>query len=591
MWGHGVRSAKDSMTADALQSMYARIENCPKEHKALPETIYRHRHGVMTLKNHMDDELANAGGMYANKATKNPQAYGQPACGRSQSSCGSISGMIAKMGNGDIAGLAPSERNKVDTFSSRAIARLARNKEQKDEMAVVEKKTAEAESKEEPVKMGEMVAEIKEKAEMEAEDIVRTEEHVKRDVLGRPCPPGTYKLTADAIKPAMKELMQKKMATDDEQKPMEDGGAGLTPAPMFASLRETDAKASDALQKAVAVAANDAKPSNMERVDATKAEQAAKIVVEEPATAGGAAVDDAGATPTATGFEIGTLPLIALIGLAVLALLLIAGFVSWLMSRGKPAGEKPKGFIGKTVRSAGEAIGGVIGAAKKAVGSAVEGVVATGKSAVGGAVDVGSAALDVGEAAVGTVGKTAGALLEGDIAGAGRAAVSGVTDVARKTIDVGTTALGGVADVAGTAVGGVGEVAGAAVEGGAAALGGAKDIASGVFDVVTGADDSNNDNDDNSEPVVEEEEDSASVGVNDIEEAFGEASAGETTAPAADATEDVQARVNDLIAETAPLLDETEEISETPSDIAREGEAVMDAFADEARATADEEEQ
>jgi len=623
MWGHGVRSEKDSMLAQDMESMYSKLENCPADHKAVPAAIYRYRHGVMSLRDPMQDELANAGGMYADKAAKNPQTYGRPACGGSKSSCGSISSLIKHMDERQIAGLSPSERNKVDTFSSRAIARLARRKEQHDEMEVVDKKTVEAEAKAngEPVSMGEMVDEIQQKSQGEAEDIVRTEEYVKRDVLGRVCPPGTYKMSDAAMVPAMKEKMQQK---DEDEKPIDEAAAAMMPEPMFASLRQQQSEPDKKAPAAAAdksPAAPSSQANNLQRADESKASPAAaqKAVAKAQSSKAPAQISDAGAAPVAKGFEMGTLPLIALIGLAVLALLFIAGFVYYLINRGKKT-KKPKDFVGRTVANVGEGIGSVVDAGTKAVGSAVRGAVDTGRSAVGGALNVGQAALDVGESAVGTVGRTAGALLEGDIRGAGSAVTGGAADFARKTFDVGSAAVQGVADTAGSAIGGAADVASAAVEGGAGVVGSASDIAGSMVDVVTG-NESADDEDDEGEAmpsvtatrtvdmpsgvsaretvtVTPPTDEDTSLGVDDIEEAFADETpvadaqmdADQETADEApvEDTEDVQGRVEDLIRNTAPLLEETE-ASDTASDVARESEAVMDAFADEARAAEEQE--
>lgn len=539
---------------------------------AAPCDIYRSRNGIVMVKGGIDDDMANSGGMYVNKAAINAQTFGAPACGKAvggsgaSSSCGSISAMIAKLQDSEIAAMSPSERNRVDSFSSRSIARLARSKEQKDEAAAVEKTSAEAEKTKEPVKVAAMMDDLKKKSETEAADIVKTEEQVKRDFLGRPCPPGSYKQRSEAM-----AKQQLKVAGAELSLAI----PALMPQPMFASLRETDkqpagaaatvAGAADAGAAAGAAAGTAAAaPSNLARADekAASATEAGAV-----ASAQGVSTDNAGPSPIAEAFKLGPWAIAGLVLLSLLVLLAIAGVIYWLVGGGKEGA--PKGRIMRTVAAAGGLIGkgvtavtdtakGVFQAGKTALSKTAEGIVSAGEKTIDTAAGVAGGALDVGKSAIGTVAETGGALLRADLPGAAEALGGGLKATAQTAVGTVKEAVGDVADVAGSALRTVGEVGGAAVDAGAAVVGGATDLAKGavtgtvdVARAAVGADESSGDApaDASTSSADAGASDASSVGMADIDQAFD-------AAPAKDAaaTEDLQAKTADIVKEAEQAL-------------------------------------
>lgn len=552
-----------------------------------PCDIYRSRSGIMTLKGVTDDSMMSAGGMYATKASLNAQTFGAPACGATKSSCGTISELMAKMKDSEIASMSPSDRNAINTFSALSIARLSKAKEQKDQMDAVAATSDAAASEESAPKVGAMMDELAKKSSDESSAIVANETVVKRDFLGRPCAPGTY--NADMYRESYKKALSAGLDLSLNQ-----AAPSLAPTPLFASLRDsstmvktssgaaaTSPAAGTVAPSTAAVAGVDA---NMARVDEALATDAAASTAAAVVPAAGAVVatDNAGQTPFATLQNLSWPWIAGIVLLSLLAVLLIAGLIYWLVG----GNDKPKGVVGRAVAAASKTIGsgvdavksaakGILGAGEKALSSAAEGAVNTGESAFDAVKNTAGAALTAGSTALGTVGSTGGKLISGDLSGAGEELVEGVKDTANKTLDIAKTAGSGLVDTAGSVINSAGEVAGAAVDAGAAAVGGVADLAKGTVQGGVDVARAITDNDASSAESSQDESASASdasVGVDDINNAFA------ATEKAADATEELKARTEDIQNQAADILDNA---SDASADIQDAAEKVATALGDQ----------
>ena len=568
------------------KSMYSASDAGPCE-------IYRQRNGIMSLTGGLDDSLMSPGGMYVNKVAQNAQTFGAPACGASKSSCGSISEMMAKMQENEIAALSPSDRNSMNTFSALSIARLSKAKEQKDQAAAVSAATDAAVKAESAPKVGAMMDSLAEKASAEASDIVKSETVVKRDFLGRPCAPGTY--DADMYRESYKKMLRAGMDLS-----MTNAAPALTPTPMFASLRDSSAvtvtaQGTPAAAPAAAPAPGATTPSpaavasvdaNMARVSEALATDASAPAVVPAAAAAAASTDNAGQTPLAYVQSLSWPWIAGIIALSLLAVLMIAGLIYWLVG----SKDKPQGVVGRTVAAAGNTIGrgvdavkstvkGILGAGEKALTTVAEGTVNAGEKAFDTVKSTAGATLDAGATALGAVGATGGKLLSGDISGAGQELVQGVKDTATGTLDIAKTAGSGLVKTAGSVIDTATGVASAAVDAGSAAVGGVADLAKGtvqggvdVAKAITNADESASasDSEASSEPAAAAEESSdQSVGVDDINQAFAK------TEQPADATEDLKARTDELEQNAKDILNEASDASADVKDAADEVKAAM----------------
>ena len=586
--------------------------------------------GLVSMRSQRNVDLEMS--MRARQSPKSKAAQAPP----SDSSRASISAMMAHADEADFEKMAPSERNKIGMYSSRAIARLSRRKERQTQQAVVDKAARMAESGAggEPMKMSDMVGEIAEKAASEARDIVETEEMAKYDVYGRPCPARGRSAQKGFI--MMSDMMPK---PENQAEKEEISTVAKEPEPMYASLRNEEsaeqanvepvvvangAPATPAANRAAAPAtaapsagapARAAPASNVQRAsEAQSAQQPAAVAANGAApanavvAANGAETSAAGPAPVAEGFRLGALPLWALIGLAVLAVFFIGGLIYWLIGRmnggsrraasaAAAGGDVERAEAGDSERrsfvgNVGKVVGDVVEAGRQTIGRAVDTVRDTGRAVFEGVGRTADAAVGVGEAAVGTVTGTAGAALRGDLSGAGSAAVGGVANVAQRTIDVGSAAAGGVADTARQAVSGVAGVADTVVRGTAGAVSGVAQSGADVIESVVGSDDEPEAEEPPASTPAEEDED-VSVGTADIEQAFAEEEAeqAEETAQAAEETEEVQERAEQLLAEAEEASAEAEEASAEAEEASAEvseltGEAadVVEALGDEARA-------
>jgi hypothetical protein len=556
--------------------------------------VYRYRNGAMALRGDVDDMLTTSNGSFVNKAAANPQPFGKPACGKvgegSHSSCGSITSLIAKISDAEITGMSPSDRNKGTMFSTVAIARLARGKEQKDQAEAVKVSTAQAEATKAPVSMGAVVKGLSDKAAAESKSIVTSEEQ-HRDVLNRPCPSGTYQSKTDAaLKPMLSHSIQS--GTTPEQI------WTLAPTPVFASLRpQTPGQITTPILAAGGAPASAFTP-NMTRADEIVAAQVAanpalmaptpSMAATTAATTPAAAPESGGISAMVLGYHLNAwqIALVALAGLV--AVLFIAGLVYWLvkMYRGKSGEEKPQGRVMKTVAAAGN----VFQRAAAAVADTAKGVFGAGKkaveSAVGAGADIASKTVEGGAALTRGAIDTAAAAATGTLTAAGQLAqlqpgeavkelTGGLSKAASTAVETVKGGVADVADVAKTAVTGAVDIAGHGVTAAKEAVGGAVNLASEtakatgtVATTAAGLEGSEGSSEGSSESTESSEE--SSVGTNDINAAFENA---EKTENLTDATQR-------LSKATEQVMKEGEE-SSSGADVAKQVEAVKSALQDQ----------
>ena len=574
-----------SQAAAALQSMMP-SKSMYATPSAVPCDAYRTRNGVMHLKGDLDNSLMSAGGMYITKVAQNAQTYGAPSCGASKSSCGSISALMAKMKDTDIASLSPSDRNAMNTFSALSISRLSKAKENKDQAEAVSTTMDAATTTETAPKVGQMMDSLAKKSNDEASDIVASETVVKRDFLGRPCAPGTY--NADMYRESYKKMMTAGMDLS-----MNNATPALVPVPVFASLRDASAmnktetgmpaSAPAAVTEAPLVSVVSGVESNMARVSESAAVAATAAAPVAASTV--ASTDNAGSTPLAYVQSLSWPWIIGIIGLSLLAILLIAGLVYLFIGSKK----KPQGVVERTVAATGNTIGrgvdavkstvsGLLGAGERALSSVAEGTVNAGEAAFNTVKDTAGATLAAGATALGTVGATGGKLLSGDLAGAGRELVDGAKETVKDTLDIAKTAGSGLATTAGSVIDSASNVAGAAVDAGAAAIGGVADLATGTLQggVEVAKAMTNTDASSSAEPSAEpspevstEASEDQSIGVDDINQAF------ETKEKPLDATEDLKARTDEIVQGAADILNETSDASADIKDAVDQVASVM----------------